>query len=208
MLELIIGFGFVFLILIIASLFERLHIFNDEGTRKFIHIGVSNWFILARFLFEDKTYLAIIAPLTFIVLNYLSYRYNLVSAMERDEKSVNDLGTVYYAISLTIITYFAFEYDYLKEGLFAILVMGYGDGLSAVFGKFFGKKKLYQNKSWLGTFTMFLVTMIIGLILFPELWYLMIFIALMMSMLELFTPKGLDNISVPLILFLFLVVIL
>lgn len=207
MIDVLLGFGFVFLVIGLSMVLEKSNLLSDEGARKMIHIGVSNWFILAVLLFEN-TYLAMIAPVTFIVLNYLSYRFNLISAMERDTQSVNDLGTVYYAISLSIVTFFAFEYDFLNAGLYAILTMGYGDGLSAIFGKRFKSKKLYHNKSLIGSLTFFIVTLIIGLILFSSLWYLIILLALMMTLIELFTPRGLDNLSVPLILFLFLVVIL
>ena len=206
MVEVLIGFGFVFLVIGVASVLEKFKVLSDEGARKTIHIGVANWFILAVVLF-DHTLQAMIAPVTFIVLNYLSYRFNLVSAMERDEQTINDLGTVYYAISLAIVTLISFEFNYLEAGLFAILAMGYGDGFSAVIGKHFPSKKLYKNKSYLGSLTFFIFTLVIGLILFTSIWYLIIMIALIMTLVELFTPRGLDNLSVPLILMILMVVI-
>ena len=206
MIEVIIGFLYVFAVLGAATLLEKLNVFSDEGNRKFIHIGVSNWWLLAMVLF-DQTWLAMIAPLTFIVLNFLSYRFNLLSAMERDTKSSNDLGTVYYAISLSIITYFAFEMNALEAGAVAILTMGYGDGLSAVLGQKLGKFKLYKNKSLIGALTVFIVTLILGLIWFSAMWYWMIALALLAMLIELFTPKGLDNLSLPLIVFLILVLL-
>ncbi|WP_406242727.1 hypothetical protein ACF3M2_01860 [Tissierella carlieri] len=38
---------FVFLIIGAASLMKKLNILSNEGSRKFIHIGVSNWWIIA-----------------------------------------------------------------------------------------------------------------------------------------------------------------
>ena len=208
-LALLIAYGSVFLVMGVATVLDKINLLNDEGSRKFIHIGVSNWWILAMFLFDSTTYyLAIIPPLTFIGLNYLSYRLNLVKAMERDERSPSDLGTVYYAMSLSLITLIAFYYDLTYIGALAILAMGYGDGLSAVIGKAVKSKKLYQNKSLAGTTTMFVVTLIIGLILFPAFWPLMILIALLAAVVELLTPRGLDNLSVPLLIFLIGVLLL
>jgi phytol kinase len=203
MVNLLLAYGFVFLVIGVSTLFDKLGVFNDEGSRKFIHIGVSNWWIVAMVLFDpSEYYLAIIPPFTFIILNYLSYRFDLVKSMERKEKSTNDLGTVYYAISLFIITFFAFYYDHLLIGALAILTMGYGDGLGAVIGKSFKSKKLYNNKSVLGSLTMFLSTLIIGIILFPSSILIVLLIAVLATLIELFTPKGLDNFSVPLLVFL------
>ena len=221
MIGVLLSFGFVFLIMGIASLCDKLKIFNDEGSRKFIHIGVSNWWIVAMFVFQPhEYYFAIIPPLTFIGLNYLSYRFNLVKSMERATQSSNDLGTVYYAISLFIVTFIAFYSASLSTthwlfnsaalsiGALSILAMGYGDGLGAVLGQHIKSPKLYKNKSIAGSLTMFLATFIIGIIIFPSLWYLMILIAFIATLVELLTPKGLDNLSVPLIIFFLLLLIL
>ncbi|MFP4287318.1 MAG: diacylglycerol/polyprenol kinase family protein [Candidatus Izemoplasmataceae bacterium] len=202
MVELLLAYGFVFLVIGMASLLDKLGFLNDEGSRKFIHIGVSNWWLVAMVLFEPSTYyLAVIPPFTFIVLNYLSYRFDLIQSMERKEKSLSDLGTVYYAISLFIITFFAFYYDHLQIGALAILSMGYGDGLGAIVGKHFNSKKLYGHKSLLGSLTMFISTFIIGILLFPSSIVIVIFISIIATLIELFTPKGLDNLSVPLLIF-------
>lgn len=221
MIGVLLSFGFVFLVIGISTVFDKLNVFNDEGSRKFIHIGVSNWWIVAMLVFEPSDYLlAIIPPVTFIVLNYLSYRFDLIKSMERDEKSTSDLGTVWYAVSLFIVTLIAFysasldashwlfNADALAIGALSILAMGYGDGLGAVLGKHIKSPKLYKQKSLVGSLTMFLATLIIGLILFPSLWYLMIVVAILVMLVELWTPKGLDNLSVPLFIFFLLMVIL
>ncbi len=201
------SYAFIAGVLGIATLFEKTKMFNDEGTRKFIHIAVAHWFILAIFIF-DNALLASIVPFSFIILNYLSYRYNLVSAMERDTHNREDLGTVYYAVSLTIITFIAFQFSYKIEGLFAILAMGYGDGFGAVIGKRFGKTTVYSKKTYIGSTAMLFFTLIIGYILFPQRLLLVPLIALSATLLEIFTLEGYDNLSVPLFIFLLSVVIL
>lgn len=209
MIALLFAYGFVFIILGIAILLDKSHILDDEGSRKFIHIGVSNWWILAMFLFDQDTYyLAIIPPFTFIILNYLSYRFDLVKPMERKNKTENDLGTVYYAISLFIIAFFAFYFDITKIGALAILAMGYGDGFSAIIGRTFKSRVLYHKKTLAGLLTVFIFTLIIGLILFTNQWYYIIIIASVASGVELYTKKGLDNLTLPLIVFILGVLLL
>ena len=195
----LLGFGLIFTVLGVATLLEKKQILNDEGSRKFIHIGVANWIIVVGLLTEN-VWLALIAPVLFIIVNALSFRFDLIKAMERDEKSAADLGTVYYAITLAIITYFSYQFDLIVLGIYAILVMGYGDGLSAVLGKAYGHIKLYQKKSLVGFLTVFASAMILGFIFIsnPLIW---IPLALVAALIELLTPHGFDNLSLPLGLF-------
>jgi phytol kinase len=208
MLGVLYGFAFIFIVLNVASLLQRKKLLGDEGARKFIHIGVSNWIIIP-VVFIDNVYLALIAPVLFIIINFLSYKYNLIPAMERDQKSTNDLGTVYYAISLTIIVYLMYALDLKTEGIFAIAVMGWGDGLAAVFGKQFGAKKIfekYNSKTYIGSFTMGFMTLLLGLGFMNSL-PLILLVVLTAIIVEYLTPKGFDNLTVPLLIFLLLGVI-
>lgn len=199
MLGVLLGFGLIFVVLGIATLLEKKQILTDEGSRKFIHIGVANWIVVVAY-FTDNVWLALIAPIVFVIVNALSYRFDLIKAMERDEKSSADLGTVYYALSLAIITFLSYQFDRLDLGIYAILVMGYGDGLSAVLGKAYGHIKLFEKKSLIGTLTVFACAMVLGaLFLNVSLW---IPLALSAALIELFTPNGLDNLTLPLGLFL------
>lgn len=205
MLGVLYGFILIFVVIGLSTFFQKKAWLSDEGARKFIHVGVSNWIIIP-VVFIDNVFLALIAPIVFIVVNYLSYRFDLIKAMERDQKSRNDLGTVYYAISLTIIVYLMYTLDLKNEGIFAITVMGYGDGLSAVFGKRFGTKKIFEklnNKTYVGTFTMAFMTFLIGIGMLNSL-PLVLLMVLTATLVEYLTPKGFDNLSVPLSLFLLL----
>ncbi len=201
------SYGFVIGILLLTTLLEKRQIVGDEGARKLIHVAVAHWYILAMFTF-DNAFLVTIIPLTFVLINYLSHRFNLLSAMERDQEDRHDLGTVYYAISLTIITFIAFYFDYRLEGLFAVLAMGYGDGFGAILGKRYGKKKVFHHKSYVGSFAMLFFTLLIGLIIFSSQWHFIILIAVIATFLEMFTVNGYDNLSVPLMIFFLSVVIL
>jgi len=185
-------------------------VLNDEGARKFIHIGVANWWLLAMVVFAGEPFwMAAIPPATFIVLNYLSYRYHLVRAMERETKTTGDLGTVYYAISLFIIAFFAFYFDITRIGALAILIMGYGDGFAAIVGKAVNSTLLRPGKTVAGTVTMVTVSLIIGVVLFPPTaWVFIVLIALAAGLVELLTPRGFDNVTVPFAVFMMGVLLL
>ncbi len=207
MIGLVVSYAFVGAILGLAQLIEKTNLLGSEGTRKFIHIAVAHWFLLAIVLF-DNAWLASVVPASFIVLNYLSFRFNLVSAMERDEKTPENLGTVYYAISLTIVTYFAFTYELYAVGAFAILAMGWGDGLAGAIGKRYGRRKIYQAKTFFGTCTMFLTLLVLAFALIQEAYAYLLIVVAIGTLVELFTPSGFDNLSVPLFLFFSVVMIL
>lgn len=202
----VVSFLFVGLVIGISSVLSSRDILSVEGSRKFIHIGVSNWWIIAMIFFNNKV-MAAIVPIIFIAINYLSYKLNLIKAMERNEGK-NDLGTVYFPISLlilVILTFSSFSHPYV--GALGILIMGYGDGLAAVIGKSIPSRKFFimkNEKTIAGSLTMlgvsFLVAFIIlsmypkGNVILPAL-----IIASFATFVEAFSPYGLDNLSVPLL---------
>jgi phytol kinase len=204
-LGLVFSYILVFVIIGISTFLQKKNILGDEGARKFIHIGVSNWWILAMIFFtgEDALWYAIVPPITFIGLNYLSYRQNIFKAMERGGSGT--LGTVYFPISLLILVIVSFgilNQPYI--GGLGILILGYGDGFAAVIGKKFGKHQLLFGKSVEGSLAMFVASFVVSMILLSiegvSLWIPIAFIiALISTAIELFTPKGLDNLSVPLL---------
>ncbi len=203
-----VSYLFVGAVLLLASFFERIRLLSDEGSRKLIHVAVAHWILIAIVFFEGRPLLASVVPASFILLNYLSYRFNLLSAMERDERRAEDLGTVYYAISLTIVSYIAFRYDLLAHGAIAILAMGYADGLGAVLGKRFGRRKLYHMKTYIGSLAVFFFTFVITYGFFQTAFVTVLVLSLATAAVELYTPKGFDNLTVPLFLFFSAVVLI
>ncbi len=203
---LILSYVLIFLIIGISTFLQSKGVLKEEGSRKFIHIGVANWWILAMIFFEGENaiWFAMIPPITFIFLNYLSYRLNLLKAMERNGKG--SLGTVYFPISLLILVIFTYgilgkEYAYI--GGIGILIMGYGDGLAAVIGTSYGKHKLPNGKSIEGSLTMFITSFIVATLLLAlssvsgYIFYAF-GVAVIATLVEYFTTKGLDNLTVPL----------
>ena len=206
-LGLLISYAYIALVIVGAKVFEKR---GKEFSRKFIHIMLGNWWIIAMYVFSN-VWFAIIGPASFVVINYLSYKTNLIKVMERDEQ--DGLGTVYYALSLLILAIISFGiYKNPALGLVPTLVMAYGDGLAAVVGKLIKSKKYRlgeSKKSFAGSLTMFVIStcLIGGYLMFvhsnvfwqtahwPVIACLMGFA---ITALEALSGKGADNITVPL----------
>lgn len=189
-----------------ANVFEKA---GKEASRKFIHIMLSNWWIIAMIFFEDAI-MAAILPALFIIINYLSYKKGIISVMEREEGEENkeSLGTVFYAISLFILSLVTFgPLDEPLIGLCGIFVMGYGDGFAAVIGQAVKSKEYVikgNTKSIAGSLTMFIITLMIvaGYFTYINASYIVlksILVAIIMTIVEAVSIKGTDNISVPLL---------
>ena len=204
-LGIVLSYAFIAIIIILAKLFEKL---GKEASRKFIHIMLCNWWFIAMYFFDHVIWAALV-PASFVVINWISYKKDLIKVMERDDKQKEGLGTVYYAISLLILAIITFGVINKPEiGLIGILVMGYGDGLAAVIGKYIKSKEYHignTTKTLAGSVTMLLITFIILSIYFMIIGKTNgILLALAISMaamvVEAISIKGTDNLTVPLVI--------
>ena len=198
-----------------AKIFEKK---GKEASRKFIHIMLGNWWIIAMYYFSNIWFAAFV-PATFVVINYLSYKKDIIKVMERDKQ--DGLGTVYYALSLLILSIITFAMNRPSLGLIPVLVMAYGDGLAAVIGKAIKSKKYKlggTKKSFAGSLTMFLISFIlIGCYLaflhhpafFATPHWITIagMMAFVVTAIEGVSGKGIDNISVPISTFILLLLV-
>jgi phytol kinase len=200
----LVSFGFVFLVLLISTLAVKVNKKVDvEISRKIVHIGVANWWWIAMYFFDSPLW-ASIPPIFFVVFNVISVKVQLVKSMERETAGY---GTVFYPVSLLILSIFCFSglsQPYI--GAIAVSCMGYGDGFAAVIGNKFGKHKFRlfsAQKSLEGCIAMFVLSFVSSAAI---LWYnnisytfiIAIFIAAVSTLLEMFTPNGYDNLTVPL----------
>lgn len=202
----IVSIIFIGMIIVSAKVFEKA---GKEASRKYIHIMLSNWWVIAMIFFDSMIWAAFV-PALFVVINYLSYKKGIIKVMERDssDKNKESLGTVYYALSLFILALITFgPLNKPEVGLCGIFVMGYGDGLAAVIGQAVKSRtfKIKGNtKSLAGCLSMFCVTLIIiaSFLTYNNASFVAmksILIAILMTIIEAISIKGTDNITVPLI---------
>ena len=203
---LVISVLYIGLVIGISGLFSKA---SKEASRKFIHIMLANWWIIAM-IFFDNIWIAGVLPALFIIINYASYKFDIIKAMERDDDSGEEktLGTVFYAISLLVVVLLCFGlFKNTIIGLVGILVMGYGDGFAAIAGKSIKSKEftiLDGKKSLAGCSTMFIISLIIIscalAYLNVQFWYIKsIIIALVATIFEAISVKGTDNLTVPIL---------
>ena len=203
-------YTYLYLILIlILSYFlsEKLNV-QKMITRKIVHIMVTFCWIIMNNFFHYSIHM-IIPPLSFIGLNYLSYKLNIFKGIE-DGKSN---GTIYYPISVFIMSLMTYLNNNLAPayaiGLFS---MGLGDGLAPLIAKYVKSKKIINNKTITGTLTVLIVCSIVSLTfsayynLNYNIFYIL-FIGIAASLIELIGTKGLDNLFLPLGMF-FIVILL
>lgn len=193
---------FLGILFVLSLVFEKVWKFSPEIGRKIIHILFANWYFIPYFMLPDAKdiLMTIVPPLIFTALNFLSYRYKIVRLIERDNPF--DFGTIVYplsfAILLVIFTYWL-KMPYI--GLFSALVLGYGDGLAGLVGRYFSHDK--NHKSSYGFLTMGIVTFLISaifILIFQnyQYFYFALVIAPIAAVLEYFGPHGTDNVTVPL----------
>jgi uncharacterized protein (TIGR00297 family) len=190
----------------LASVVRKLGV-EAEVSRKLVHILLSNWILLALAIYRSA-WTASIIPACFVALNYLSYRKGIFSAIEREED--NTLGTVWYAVSLFLLCLAGYSLGVPWIAACGMLAMGYGDGLGALVGKRWGKlyfPSAHSKKSLEG---MFIVMLLSGL----SVWFVCsvyapdltphfalraaLACAVPAAAIELFTPRGMDNLTLPL----------
>ena len=187
-------------------------------TRKLTHIGAGLWVWGILYYFDDWEY-GIIPFATFIVLNYIFYRFKIFKAMDEEESTP---GTVYFAISITLLFLLFWETsgqpDYVFIAVASVMAMTWGDAMASLIGKSFGKKTYTvfgHTRTWEGSITMFAFSYLaIGLtmqylpgselsplsivITTYNIWFIALPAALAATLAEAVAPAGTDNLTVPL----------
>ncbi|MHA1346697.1 MAG: DUF92 domain-containing protein [Candidatus Heimdallarchaeaceae archaeon] len=203
---------FVLATLTIAEILRRKDIVQGSTSRKIVHLAVGNVVLVFPFFFSN-VWTALIGPLFFIPFTYFTSPASPIKKFRL--KGVEDghaYGTVFYAISLTVLVGLFFYPDVANQNnviLFAsFMPLVWGDGMSAVIGTKFGDKSRYTifggTKSLIGSWTAAFATLAavtISCLILNQTLRVSIYIGLLTgfitAIVEAITPKGFDNIAVP-----------
>jgi dolichol kinase len=206
---LIVAYVYVFGVIAVGELLRRVAHRPPEFTRKFIHMGVGMWVVGTVLLFETW-YLALIPPATFVVINAISYWRGTFKAMESEERE--NLGTIYFPIAFDAVVYYFWSQPVLMVA--AMMPLTWGDAMAAVFGRRYGHYHYTVGKhtrSLEGSLAMLFWSWIatsLALFVMPYLmdkplinWMLALIyggaVALICTLVEAFSPWGIDNLTVP-----------
>ena len=197
------AFLYVSVVLAVSEMLRRGLRLSVDLTRKFVHIAVGMIAFPLVLLFQSWQF-AIIPPLVFIVVNYVSYRRHIFAGMETAERG--QLGTIYFPISFSILIPLLWSQPALLAA--SLMPMTWGDAFAALIGQRFGKRKftvLGQTRSIEGSLTMFvfsLLAVFLTLLFFAQplatSFVFALIVALIASVVEACSPFGIDNLTVPL----------
>jgi dolichol kinase len=215
MLEFWIGFailcGYFAVCASVAFLCRKTLKIPDEIFRKILHfILLSSLFV---FVFAYKTWwISCIACVAIVVLAYpiLFFFERFKSYSETvTERKKGELKSSLIVVFLMFVIVISVCWGWVGNKYLTMAVIyswGYGDAFAALVGTKLGKHKIYKKKSWEGTVTMFVVSLISVLIVLLIIniveWYFVlvvgVVVAVTVTATELFTPNGLDTITCPL----------
>ncbi len=192
--------------------------FPTNLMRKFLHVMIGNFVYIIPF-FTFTTFPAnfpffVASP--FIILTLLASPSspinlkNKISGLAEITTGGHQFGLVLYAIAYTILAFFFSAKPYVI--IAGILPMAFGDAAASIVGQKIGHHQfnIFSKKSLEGTTAMFAITFVsvtLSLLLFSYLCPFSTFtlleaslgVAATATLLEALTPKGLDNLTVPLI---------
>lgn len=208
---------YAFAIVGLVELAARRSAWAAEWGRKAIHLGVGVLPFGIVIGISDRR-LALLAPASFVLLNWLSYRLRLSRAM--DAVARRSLGTVYYPLSLLILLVLLWDTPARPLAAVAMLPMITGDAAAAIAGAIWGPRTpalletADSRKSLAGSLAMLAVSWLslaaglhwAGSAAGPHLATLEPLalasvagaVALAVTLIELVSPAGVDNITVPL----------
>jgi phytol kinase len=213
------SYTFAASLLVVGEALLRLFGLHPDLTRKVIHIGAGMWVFGVLVLF-DRWEIGILPFATFILLNYVFYRYRLLKSMDASSSSP---GTVYFAISVTLLFGLLWRpdgpVDRAPIAVAGVMAMTWGDSLAALIGKRYGQHQYQVGKScrtWEGSAAMFLgstIAMFLVLLLLPgsalsptsvpigtgAAFGTALIGAACATVAEAVSPHGTDNLSVPLV---------
>ncbi len=184
-----------------------------EIARKIVHIGVSNWFFIYCHVFESDLW-PIIGLAGFAVINAVMNMSGGLHVLMGQESTKRNWGLVQYPISIIILImlrHFGVG-DMVCVGC-GVLGMGYGDGLASIIGMKVRSKNLpgKSRKTVAGSITMACITFVVVFLLnifykqgveMAKLVLVSLLAGVSAAFVEAYTPFGLDNISVPLTIYL------
>jgi len=169
----------------------------------------------------DDPWIASVGPLTFIAINALDIRYRFMPAMSEGADG-RSWGTVWFPVSLLVLVNLCWRGVMpVWVGGIGVLVLGWGDGLAALVGEASPARGVGiwgGRKTPAGTAAMFAASFAVALVftllfnprfaaLFPAVGVAMA-VAGVATVVEVLTPLGIDNMTVPLVTSIFYAAVL
>ena len=194
-------YAYLFAVIFGIGILKQILGFTTETSRKIIHtLIVFTWVFLYHYFWDN--WQIVIVPISFIIINALSYKYKLFKMIEREDDNNNHKGTIYFSIGITILMFLAlfFPKTIMATGI-ATFALCFGDGLAGLFGSLARNKVYIYKEKTIQGFIACIVGTMIGLTIFSLImsckipfWAMMI-ISVSTALLELIGQKY-DNFAI------------
>jgi dolichol kinase len=151
----VLSFVWITAVIVVGEGTRRVAKLPPDVTRKVIHVGVALWALPTALLFRSPWWAAA-APLVFVVLNAISYRFRLMKVIE--EEGEGTPGTIYFPLSFAALILILWPLDARAASVAGLYAMGLGDAAASVLGRRYGRHTYAicgAKKSWEGTAAMF-----------------------------------------------------
>lgn len=178
---------------------DKYNIHKETG-RKILHLVAVMTCAYVVYHAPSRLELAVIFFISSIVLFIVAYQNVLLPSPRKS------YGIALFPLSFALLLISPFT---TQNIIFGIITLGISDALAGISGEYFAKKKhlfLYEAKSWLGFAAFYFSTLAIGYF-FIGFTPLLFILALVPALSELFSYRGSDNLTVPLVATLWLSVI-
>ena len=200
-----IALSIVFMLLVINEIWWRRKKKHSELSRKLIHILVGSFVAFWPYIMSVNSIRIISVLFTIVVFSSIKFNiFKSIHSVKRDS-----LGEIYFAISVGLITFI--NPSHLVYTI-SLLTMSLADGLAALVGTYYGMNRKYKvygrSKTVLGSLTFFIVALVLILIYIDKTGHVFslgyLAVASGLTLIENISPKGMDNLLVPLVAALFL----
>jgi phytol kinase len=205
-------YGYVVLIIVVAGQLPSIRHISQKSARKFLHAMIGNLPFIIPF-FTSNIYPVLVA-VPFVLVTFLASPYSSLHGKLSGLASITEeghpLGLVFYALSYTILAFFFASKPYVIAA--GILPMAYGDSAASLIGEKYGKHRytILAIKSVEGSLAMIagsFLSLTLGFAYFHEMYSFSFLyvtlcaipVALVAATVEGMSPKGFDNVAVPLL---------
>ena len=206
--------AFILFFLLLNQL-EKSEKLNSELIRKILHIGSGIGGLALPFIFEEKSSVIILGAVFLMLLISIRIVKYKITGFKKvlETKNRKTFGDIYFIISILGLWIVSSE-DKVMYALPLIILM-FSDAFAALIGEFYSKYKFntgFGTKSIEGSITFFLTTYFVCInffLLFSNINSInIVLVSLLLSILtmilEVISWNGLDNLFVPLFVYLFL----
>lgn len=191
--------GYALLIILCEWLNRKRHV-DSEYTRKFAHIVSSLSVLLFPLVFADIRYVLILC-VTFFITLLVANQMNIFHSIDGVGRRTS--GSYLLALSVGISYYISVRMENSMLYTLPILILAISDPLAGVIGKWALSKHILSGKTVAGSLTFLISSLIICLIYLTSIHYehvyrLSAIIAFCATVAELLSPRGTDNLTIPL----------